>query len=341
MKLSAGKWLGLRRLADASGRFKITAVDQRPPIQNEIRARRGSTEAPWKDVADVKRVLAESLAAESTALLMDPLDAWPRAHGALQHGQGLMLTLEHVAFEETLGGRRSSLIPEWTTAKIKRVGADGVKLLAWYRPDASKHILEHQQDFVRRVGQDCIRYDIPFLLELLVYPLPNEAPDVVERHKSKFVLDSVREFAKPEYAVDLFKLESPVTDSELGDPDAKQASPVQQVFMEMGNLAGCPWVMLSAGTTAANFRRILKYAYRAGASGFLAGRAIWWKAFTDNFPDLEAMRGALLADGLNYLRDLNTLTDATAIAWTAHPVFDKGVCMAGADHEFALRYEGF
>ena len=85
MKLSAGKWLGLRRLADASGRFKITAVDQRPPIQNEIRARRGSTEAPWKDVADVKRVLAESLAAESTALLMDPLYAWPRAHSALQH----------------------------------------------------------------------------------------------------------------------------------------------------------------------------------------------------------------------------------------------------------------
>ena len=34
MKLSAGKWLGLRRLADESGLFKIVAVDQRPPIQN-------------------------------------------------------------------------------------------------------------------------------------------------------------------------------------------------------------------------------------------------------------------------------------------------------------------
>jgi tagatose 1,6-diphosphate aldolase len=29
--LSAGKLRGLRRMADANGRFKMTAVDQRPP----------------------------------------------------------------------------------------------------------------------------------------------------------------------------------------------------------------------------------------------------------------------------------------------------------------------
>lgn len=38
MKLSAGKWLGLRRLADDPGLFMIVAVDQRPPIQNEIKS---------------------------------------------------------------------------------------------------------------------------------------------------------------------------------------------------------------------------------------------------------------------------------------------------------------
>jgi len=36
--LLAGKLLGLRRLADESGLFKIVAVDQRPPIQNEIKS---------------------------------------------------------------------------------------------------------------------------------------------------------------------------------------------------------------------------------------------------------------------------------------------------------------
>ena len=114
MNLSAGKLLGLRRLADESGRFKIVAVDQRPPIQNEIKSSFGSDEAPWEDVAEVKRVLAENLAEESSALLMDPLFAWPAAHSVLRHDQGLMLTLEHAVFDETPRGRCSNVIPDWS-----------------------------------------------------------------------------------------------------------------------------------------------------------------------------------------------------------------------------------
>ena len=45
MTISAGKYWGMRRMADASGRFKMTAVDQRPPIKNPIRAKRGTAEA--------------------------------------------------------------------------------------------------------------------------------------------------------------------------------------------------------------------------------------------------------------------------------------------------------
>ena len=45
MNISAGKWLGLRRLADESGLFKIVAVEQRPPIQNFIKSTLGSDEA--------------------------------------------------------------------------------------------------------------------------------------------------------------------------------------------------------------------------------------------------------------------------------------------------------
>mgnify|MGYP003433486464 CR=1 FL=1 len=39
MKISAGKLRGLRRLADASGRFKMVAVDQRPPLLKAIAAK--------------------------------------------------------------------------------------------------------------------------------------------------------------------------------------------------------------------------------------------------------------------------------------------------------------
>ena len=341
MNLSAGKLLGLRRLADESGRFKIVAVDQRPPIQNEIKSSFGSDEAPWEDVAEVKRVLAENLAEESSALLMDPLFAWPAAHSVLRHDQGLMLTLEHAVFDETPRGRYSKVIPDWSVSKIKRTGADGVKLLAWYRPDSGGEVLTHQKNFVRQIGEECIRYDIPFLLELLVYPFPNENGEVLKQNKSEWVLESVREFAKPEYAVDLFKLENPVIDSDLGNPDAPETEPVQQVFDEMGRISGRPWVMLSAGASADNFRKVLQYAYRAGASGFLAGRAIWWEAFVQNFPDLLQMQQALSRDGLKYMREINAMSDRHANPWTTHPLYGSGAKMQHSTSEFARLYQDF
>ena len=43
MELSPGKLWGLRRLADAGGRFKMLAVDQRPPIKNLVASAEAST----------------------------------------------------------------------------------------------------------------------------------------------------------------------------------------------------------------------------------------------------------------------------------------------------------
>ena len=47
MQLTPGKLWGLRRMADARGIFKMTAVDQRPPIKNPIAKVLAVSEAPW------------------------------------------------------------------------------------------------------------------------------------------------------------------------------------------------------------------------------------------------------------------------------------------------------
>lgn len=337
--LSAGKLWGMRRMADAKGRFKMVAVDQRPPIKNPIKAARGTKEAPYKDVAGFKLMLVEELQADASAMLLDPHFALPKGLSILSPAKGLIVTLEDSIFRETPGGRISSEIDDWSVEKIKRSGGDAVKVLAWYRPDADLSVNLAQQDFTQRIGEACARYDIPFVFELLVYPLAkdtHQTKDYVEMEgkHADHVLDSVREFAKPKYGVDLFKLESPVPAKGIEAADRKKT---QKLFTEMGKLCGRPWVMLSAGAGMAEFKTVMDYAYAAGASGYLAGRAIWAEPFKA-FPDWRAIRSGLRKQSLPYMAELNALTDARATPWFEHPLYGGKATVAHPDASFRHRY---
>ena len=351
MELTPGKLWGLRRLADAGGRFKMLAVDQRPPIKNLIAERRSLDVAPYDDVCGVKAMLVEELAGHCSAVLLDPHYAYPAAIHLVSPAQGLVLTLEDSLFAEDEGGRRSTSIDEWSVAKIKRAGGDAVKVLAWYRPDASAAVREHQHEYVAAVGAACRRFDIPFVLELLVYPMlgaDGHTTDYVEQSgkRAEDVIASVAAFAGPEYGVDLFKLESPSPAADLPDPEAHDVDDAavertQADFAALGRQAGRPWVMLSAGATKEQFRRVLHYAYDAGASGYLAGRAIWWDAF-QRFPDWEPMRATLVRDGVPYVESLNQLTDAHAQPWTTRPEYGPdGVGLAVTGAAFRETYSDF
>ena len=346
MSVSAGKYWGLKRLADQSGRFKMTAVDQRPPIKNPIKAKRGTAEAPWEDVAAFKELLIQELQVESSALLLDPHYALPRGITMVHASRGLILTLEDSIYQETPGGRLSSEIDDWSVEKIKRFGADAVKVLTWYRPDADPAICRAQQDFTALIGDACKRFDIPFVFELLVYPLASDmeqTSDYVEMHskQSELVIESVRTFAAPRFGVDLFKLESPVRASAVPGIGALGWEATQELFDALGVAAGRPWVMLSAGAGKEEFRRVLTHAYRAGASGYLAGRAIWLEAF-GHFPDWAKIRSELRGDAVSYMRGLNELTDTHALPWHQHDFFGSaGARIAPADASLRHLYPDF
>ena len=140
----------------------------------------GVIEAPWEEVARFKRLLVETLQAHSTAMLLDPHFAIPYSMDRMSPTKGLIVTLEDSVFQEADSGRLSAVIDDWSVAKIKRMGGDAVKVLAWYRPDAGVSVLQAQQDYIKRIGEDCARHDIPFLFELLVYPLASDAHQTKE-----------------------------------------------------------------------------------------------------------------------------------------------------------------
>lgn len=341
-ELSPGKLWGFRRMADHAGRFKMVAVDQRPPIKNPIREKRGTAEAPYADVAGFKLMLIEELQKDASAMLLDPHFALPQGLSLMSPTKGLIVTLEDSLFKETVEGRLSAEIDDWSVEKIKRCGGDAVKVLAWYRPDASSAICKAQQDFIARIGEACARYDIPFLFELLVYPLAGDAhqtSDYVEMRgkHADHVLESVREFARPKYGVDIFKLESPVPATGIGKIDQVKT---QALFDEMGKLAARPWVMLSAGAGMADFEVVLEHAYAAGASGYLAGRAIWAEPFK-SFPDWDAIRAGLRGQSLPYVARINALTDRAATPWMEHPNLSGPITVPHPDAGFRHSYRGF
>ena len=337
--LTPGKLWGMRRMADDRGIFKMTAVDQRPPIKNPIAKHLNVDQAPWEEVAKFKSLLVETLQQQSTAMLLDPHYAIPKAVDILSPTKGLIVTLEDSVFEETPHGRLSSNIDDWSVSKIKRMGGDAVKVLAWYRPDADPKICQAQQDYTKKIGEECARHDIPFLFELLVYPLAQDAhqtKDYVELtgKKADDVLGSVEEFAKPEYGVDVFKLESPVNAK-----DADGSAATQKLFDEMGRLAGRPWVMLSAGAGKADFKNVLDHAFKAGASGFLAGRAIWLDAF-NHYPEWDKIRQDLEGDSSSYMSEISTLADKMASNWQSHACYGpNGARFTPADASFRHGYK--
>ncbi len=324
-KFQLGKQWGLRRMANAQGHFTMVALDQRPPIINLIAKKRGIAidDVAFADVLAVKHLLVDVLGSHASAMLLDPNYAFPAALASLPARTGLVVTLEEHRFEDTPTGRRSTNIPNWSVEKIKRVGGDGVKVLAWYRPDASRDICDYQKAYVKSIGDACREHDIPFVFELLVYPFPSSdkhTTDYIESPEKQpaLVLDSVREFAKPEYGIDLLKLESPLAGATLPARDGSAAQAQAQAhFDEIGRIcadAGMPWVMLSAGVTSAQFLRVMEYAYAAGANGFLAGRAIWSEAL-QAYPDLAKCRDILSEQGPQTLAKLCALTARAGKAW--------------------------
>ena len=309
-----GKLIHIKKLCNDQGHLQMLAIDQRPPIFNLIREKKKAY--TYKDVVDFKKQISLNISQHSTAILMDPIYSVPSLIPSSK-SKGLIVTLEDHNFIEKGKGRYSKNIKNWTVEKIKRIGGDAVKVLAWYRPDADQKSIKHQKKYIETIGKQCERYDIPFLLELLVYPFKNEigySKDYKEQldKNQNHVIDSVKEFSKTKYKVDIFKLESPVDSDKL--QNGKFTKTTEDAFKQLSKVTrNIPWVMLSSGMSKESFLNCLKLAYKNGASGYLAGRTIWLDAFRD-YPNYKKITTKLNKESVSYVKKLNELTKKNALS---------------------------
>jgi tagatose-1,6-bisphosphate aldolase len=97
---------------------------------------------------------------------------------------------------------------------------------------------------------------LPFFLEIVTYHNDNSI-----LQDSNLVIESVRKFLDRKLIPEVFKLEYP------GSEEACK----KVTFL----LEKTPWILLTRGENFEVFKSQLRTAVISGASGFLAGRALW------------------------------------------------------------------
>jgi len=303
MTMTLGKTRHLQKLTNKHGIFTMIAIDHHDTLIELIRQRQGGLEPTAEVITAEKERLARALASHASAILLDPIysvESLIKQH-IIPGRVGIMVAREASSYTDNDPGRETVLLADWNAAAIKRVGADGVKLLLYYHPDSSQ--AAYQENIVRQVAQECQEADIPFLLEPICYPIkPGQSkndPDFAAE-RPEIVLESARRLAP--LGVDVLKAEFPAAGQQFDD------FTMRMYCRRLTELIGIPWVLLSAGVNFQNFQRQVKFACEEGASGFVVGRAIWQEAVETPDPDRRAdylnkiavSRLRILADVANY-----------------------------------------
>lgn len=308
-QLSIGKLTGLRRLANDRGIFLITAMDQRNSLRTLVAPRDPQSVTPHR-MTEIKIDLAATLSPHSTAVLLDPQYGAPQAiaAGELDPHVGLIVTLEADAPKRLGQGIITQIAEDWSVEKIQRLGGDAVKLLVRYRPDLKEAAAENRR-VIEQVSNDCQHRDLPFVLETVAYALDNQSPAEFAKEKPHLVVETARELSP---LCDLYKAEFP--DNLTYEQDD---AVLERHCRELDQASAVPWVILSAGADIGPFSRMVELACRAGASGFLAGRAIW-KDYVA-IPNPAERREMLATKAVHNLGIIAHIAERDGKSWTTHP----------------------
>ena len=327
IKMTQGKLKGLEALSDSRGVIRAAAMDQRGSLLKAIAKAKGvdAKEISPAMMKEFKCAVTKVLTPYATAILLDPeygLDAVKvRASNA-----GVLLAYESSGYDNTRPGRIPDLLEDWTVSKLVKAGADAIKVLIYYHPDDKKEVNQLKHTFVERIGAECGYHDIPFFLEFVGYPVDgSEGKDVAfAKQKPRMVSKSMEEFSKPEYNVDVLKVEIPInmqftegTKSFKGTKAYTRKEAIQ-FFRETAQAAKKPFIYLSAGVDDDEFRESLELAAESGVSfaGVLCGRATW----KEGIPVYAKLGAKALEDwlrdrGIKNIQALNAVLEKAAKPW--------------------------
>lgn len=286
MQLSEGKIKHLNALSNKDGVIAAAAMDQRGSLRKMIAAAKGVDQKQVSDemLEEFKTVVSKVLTPHASAILLDTEFGLPAAEARAKNA-GLLLAYEESGYDNTQPGRLPDLLPHLSAKRIVDHGADAVKVLIYYTPFETSDINDIKHAFIERIGAECETLEIPFFLEFVGYDEKGGDEKGMEYAKKKpeVVIGSMKEFGKPQYGVDVLKVEVPVNGNFVeGSKSFKGQAAYSRkealgLYRKAADTAQKPFIYLSAGVSNPEFIEALEMAAEAGTdySGVLCGRATW------------------------------------------------------------------
>ncbi|NTX71627.1 sulfofructosephosphate aldolase [Lelliottia amnigena] len=263
----------LKDITRPSGGFSMLAVDQREAMRLMFAA--AGVPAPVTDrhLTDFKVNAAKILSPYASAILVDQQFCY---HQIVEQNAIAKSCAMIVAADEFIPGNGipvdSVVIDNGVDAQaVKRDGGKALKLLVLWRSDEDP---AQRLEMVRNFNQLCHANGLLSIIEPVVRP-PRRG-DAFDREQA--IIEAAKELG--DSGADLYKVEMPL----YGKGTQQALLNASQKLNEQINM---PWVILSSGVDEKLFPRAVSVAMQAGASGFLAGRAVWSSVV--GLPDTELM----------------------------------------------------
>jgi sulfofructosephosphate aldolase len=282
-----GAMFDLQALADDQGLFTMLALDHRGALQS-VMERDGARTVGADAIRPFKQVAIDELAPSASACLLDfDYGLNPDGTSPLPAGTALILAAQEPdrINGTPIGSTRfdSRVTPE----RVATSGAVALKLLVDWTPTGDREqISDFTQAFVE-LSKEC---GVLSLVEGVTWP-------------SSWVDEDQRDDAILECARVLCATDPDIYKAEVAGFRGADLSSVTARSRELTDAIDCPWVVLSHGIAGSDFASAIEACCEGGASGFLAGQAVWGELAQGSLAADDLRRGFRTA-GVERFRDL-------------------------------------